>query len=324
MDKLIKVQNLIKEFPIHKGFFNKKVGAVHAINNISIDIYKGETLGLVGESGCGKSTTGRCILGLEKPTSGTILFDGIDTNNCDADQKKELKKRMQIIFQNPYSSLNPRMTIGDTLKEPVAIHKHMSKSEIDTNIKKLLDVAGLPSTVLNKYPHEFSGGQRQRVGIARALVLTPEFIVADEPVSALDVSIQAQIINLLQDLKEELSLTYLFISHDLSVVKYISDRVAVMYLGEIVELAASEELFNSPKHPYTQALLSAIPVPDPNNNESKRILLAGDIPSPANPPQGCKFHTRCKYVMDICKKEIPPTYRVQDNHQAACYLLKDA
>ncbi len=323
MDKLIKIKNLIKEFPIQKGFFNKKVGAVHAINNISLDIYKGETLGLVGESGCGKTTTGRCVLGLEIPTSGTILFDDIDTNNCDTAQKKELKKRMQIIFQNPYSSLNPRMTIGDTLKEPIAIHKHFSKSEIDTNIKKLLDVTGLPSTVLNKYPHEFSGGQRQRIGIARALVLNPEFIVADEPVSALDVSIQAQIINLLQNLKKELGLTYLFISHDLSVVQYISDRVAVMYLGEIVELAYTEELFNNPKHPYTQALLSAIPTPDPNNSASKRILLAGDIPSPANLPEGCKFHTRCKYVMDICRKEIPPAYNVQDNHQAACYLCRE-
>ncbi len=323
MNELIEIKNLIKEFPIQKGFFNKKVGAVHAINNISIDIYKGETLGLVGESGCGKSTTGRCILGLESSTSGTVLFDGIDTNNCDDTQKKELKKRMQIIFQNPYSSLNPRMTIYDTIKEPIAIHKHMLKSQIDTNIKELLDVTGLPSTVLNKYPHEFSGGQRQRIGIARALVLNPEFIVADEPVSALDVSIQAQIINLLQNLKEELGLTYLFISHDLSVVKYISDRVAVMYLGEIVELATTGELFNNPKHPYTQALLSAIPTPDPNNNVSRRILLTGDIPSPTNPPQGCKFHTRCKYVMDICKKEIPPTYHLQDNHQAACYLLRE-
>ena len=305
MDKLIKIKGLSKEFPIKKGLFNKQVGAIYAVNNVNLDINRGETLGLVGESGCGKSTTGRCILGLTEPTQGSIKFGETEMVKANSKIIKPLRKRMQIIFQNPYSSLNPRMTIRKTLEEPLIIHKSVPKNEINARISELLDMVGLSPNVLNRYPHEFSGGQRQRIGIARALVLKPEFIVADEPVSALDLSIQAQIINLLQDLKKELGLTYLFISHDLSVVRYVSDRVAVMYLGEIVELSPVDLLYSNPHHPYTKALLSAVPVPSPNPDLSNRILLAGDLPNPANPPKGCKFHTRCDYVMDICKIHDP-------------------
>jgi len=321
MKKLIEVKNLTKEFPIKKGFFNKQVGAVHAVNNVNLDIYSGETLGLVGESGCGKSTTGRCIIGLIKPTKGSIKIDGVDLVNADSKTIKSLRKRMQIIFQNPYSSLNPRMTILDTLKEPLIIHKILSGKHLNERVLEIIDMVGLSSNVLNRYPHEFSGGQRQRIGIARALTLNPQFIVADEPVSALDVSIQAQIINLMEDLKKDLGLTYFFISHDLSVVKYVSNRVAVMYLGEIIELAPVDILYSNPQHPYTQALLSAIPVPDPNADKSKVILLKGDIPSPTNPPSGCKFHTRCNYAMDICKTKSPDQIETEKGHFVSCYLV---
>lgn len=321
MNKFIEVKNLVKEFPIRKGFFNKQVGAVHAINNISFDIFKGETLGLVGESGCGKSTTGRCVLGLIPPTSGTVNIDGVELTTADSKTIQALRKKMQIIFQNPYSSLNPRMTINEILKEPFIIHEKFSKKEIDKKIAELLDMVGLSESVLERYPHEFSGGQRQRIGIARALTLSPEFIVADEPVSALDISIQAQIINLMQQLKNELGLTYLFISHDLSVIRYVCDRVVVMYLGEISEIAPVQELFSSPKHPYTQALLNSVPVPDPDNDNSSRIILKGDLPSPVNMPSGCKFHTRCPYVMDICSKVDPEYTKISEGHEAKCHLL---
>ena len=322
MNKFIEVKNLVKEFPIKKGFFNKQVGAVHAINNISFDIFKGETLGLVGESGCGKSTTGRCILGLIPPTSGSVKINDIEITSADPKTIQHLRKKMQIIFQNPYSSLNPRMTVKDILREPFIIHeKTLSKKDIDKKLIELLDMVGMSESVLNRYPHEFSGGQRQRIGIARALTLRPEFIVADEPVSALDISIQAQIINLMQKLKNELGLTYLFISHDLSVIRYVCDRVAVMYLGEIAEIAPTQELYSNPKHPYTQALLNSVPVPDPNKDLSSRIILKGDLPSPVTMPSGCKFHTRCPYVMDICLKVDPEYTKISEDHTAKCHLL---
>ncbi|OGI19911.1 MAG: hypothetical protein A2255_08660, partial [Candidatus Melainabacteria bacterium RIFOXYA2_FULL_32_9] len=287
----------------------------------NLEIHNGETVGLVGESGCGKSTTGRCIIGLTNPTAGSIKYNEIELVNADNKIIKSCRKKMQIIFQNPYSSLNPRMTVKKTLEEPLIIHKTIPKSEINNRISELLDMVGLNPNILNRYPHEFSGGQRQRIGIARALALKPEFIVADEPVSALDLSIQAQIINLLQDLKKELGLTYLFISHDLGVVRYVSDRVAVMYLGEIVELAPVDLLYSNPQHPYTKALLSAVPVPSPNSNLSKRILLQGDLPNPANPPKGCKFHTRCNYSMEICKTQDPEYKELEKGHFAKCHLL---
>lgn len=321
MDKFIEVKNLVKEFPIKKGFFNKQVGAVHAVNNVSFDIYRGETLGLVGESGCGKSTTGRCILGLIPPTSGSIKIGDIETTSADSKTIQHLRKKMQIIFQNPYSSLNPRMTIREILREPFIIHEKLSKKEMDSKVLELVDMVGMSESVLNRYPHEFSGGQRQRIGIARALTLRPEFIVADEPVSALDISIQAQIINLMQQLKNDLKLTYLFISHDLSVIRYVCDRVAVMYLGEIIEIALTSELYSSPKHPYTQALLSSVPTTEIEKDFSQRIILKGDLPSPVNPPSGCKFHTRCPYVMEICSKINPETTQISENHTANCHLL---
>ena len=322
MNKFIEVKNLIKEFPIKKGFFNKQTGAVHAINNISFDIFKGETLGLVGESGCGKSTAGRCILGLIPPTSGSVKMNNLEITSAGSKTLQHLRKKMQIIFQNPYSSLNPRMTVKEILREPFIIHeKTLSKKDTDKRISELLDMVGMNESVLNRYPHEFSGGQRQRIGIARALTLNPEFIVADEPVSALDISIQAQIINLMQKLKNELGLTYLFISHDLSVIRYMCDRVVVMYLGEIAEIATTQELFSNPKHPYTQALLNSVPVPNPDKDLSLRVILKGDLPSSVNMPSGCKFHTRCPYVIDICTKINPEYTKISDNHTAKCHLL---
>lgn len=318
-ETLIQVRGLSKEFPIRKGFFNRQVGAIHAVNNIDLDIYKGETLGFVGESGCGKSTTGRCILGLIPPTSGNVMMDGIDVNNAPSNASKTLRRRMQIIFQNPYSSLNPRMTVAESIKEPLVVHKIMQKSKMDIRIRELIDMVGISVDALNRYPHEFSGGQRQRIVIARALALNPEFIVADEPVSALDVSIQAQIVNLLQDLKKELGLTYLFISHDLSVVRHVSDRVAVMYLGEIIELTSVSELFANPIHPYTKALLSAVPVADPDADKSKKIILSGDLPSPSNPPSGCKFHTRCPNAQPSCSKDVPVLREIAPGHIVSCH-----
>lgn len=322
MKRLIEIQDLSKEFPIKSGFFNRQVGAVYAVNNINLNIYKGETLGLVGESGCGKSTLGRCILGLTDTTKGSIKFDENELTSTKGKTWKNLRKRMQIIFQNPYSSLNPRMTILDSLREPFIIHKTLKGKALEQRISEVLDMVGLNTNILNRYPHEFSGGQRQRIVIARALALNPEFIIADEPVSSLDVSIQAQIINLLQDLKKQLGLTYLFISHDLSIVRYVSDRVAVMYLGEIIELANVNDLFESPKHPYTQALLSSVPVPDPSSDKTKRIILEGDLPSPANPPSGCKFHTRCPHVMDVCKVDHPEQKELTEEHFVSCHLYR--
>src|SRR5690554_3932194 len=318
---LLEVRNLVKHFPIRQGIiFSKQVGAVQAVDDISFTVRKGETLGLVGESGCGKTTTGRLILRLIEPTSGDIIFDGKNIPQLTKDDLRELRKEMQIIFQDPYGSLNPRMTVGDIIGEPLHIHKLAKGAEKEKRVREILEKVGLNSFHARRFPHEFSGGQRQRIGIARALAVNPRLIVCDEPVSALDVSIQAQVINLLEDLQDEFGLTYLFIAHDLSVVKHISDRVAVMYLGKIVELTDKDELYRNPKHPYTQALLSAIPEADPTLNK-ERILLKGDVPSPINPPTGCRFHTRCPKVMDICKVEEPKFIDSGDGHFVACHLI---
>lgn len=319
MKKLFEIKNLNMHYPIVDGLLGNFKGYIYALNNLNLDIYENEILGLVGESGSGKSTLGNCVLKLITPTSGEVLFN---SENILAKNKKELKdfrKKAQLIFQNPYMSLNPRMKIYDILKEPFIINGIKDKNIIDEKIKKIINLIGLQEEVLNRYPHEFSGGQRQRIAIARAIILNPQFIVADEPVSALDVSIQAQIINLLIDLKEHLNLTMLFISHDLSVIKYISDRIAVMYLGEIVEIADKEELFKSHKHPYTEALLNAVPIIS-NATKTKKIILSGDLPSPQNPPKGCKFHTRCPYVMDKCKCEEPQLKEIANGHKVRCFL----
>lgn len=320
---LISVRNLTKRFPIHGGLFSKEVASVKAVSGVSFDIRRGETLGLVGESGCGKSTLGRCVLRLIEPTEGQIIFKGEDITHIGASQLRKLRRRIQIIFQDPYASLNPRMTVEDILGEPLDIHKLCkTKKDRSERILKLLDLCGLRREAVSRYPHEFSGGQRQRICIARALAVEPEFIVCDEPVSALDVSIQAQIVNLMQDLQKELGLTYLFIAHDLKVVEHISTRVAVMYLGKIVELSTSEELYGQPRHPYTKALLSAIPVPDPHFHK-KRTILRGDVPSPIMPPSGCHFHPRCPIAQEKCKKEVPHLTRLdqltQEVHDAACH-----
>jgi oligopeptide transport system ATP-binding protein len=320
-ETLLEVKNLVKHFPITKGIiFSRQIGAVQAVDDVSFNVKKGETLGLVGESGCGKTTTGRVILRLIEPTSGTVVFDGKNVPQLGKEELRELRKDIQIIFQDPYASLNPRMNVGDIIGEPIHIHKLAKGKDKDKRVQELLDVVGLSSFHARRFPHEFSGGQRQRIGIARALAVDPKMIVCDEPVSALDVSIQAQVINLLQDLQNEFGLTYLFIAHDLSVVKHISDRVAVMYLGKIVELTTKQELYRNPKHPYTQALLSAIPVADPTVKK-ERIILKGDVPSPINPPAGCRFNTRCPYVMDICKVKEPEFVDTGNGHYAACHLV---
>ncbi len=322
-DILLSVRNLVKRFPVKGGILGREVASVKAVQDISFDIRRGETLGLVGESGCGKSTLGRCILRLIEPTSGQVIFKGQDITRLDSSEMRKLRRNMQIVFQDPYASLNPRMTIEEILGEPLIIHGLAeTKEDRRKQIYELLDLVGLRRESISRYPHEFSGGQRQRICIARALSVKPEFLVCDEPVSALDVSIQAQIVNLMQDLQKELKLTYLFIAHDLKVVEHISNRVAVMYLGKIAEIADSEQLYSNPRHPYTQALLSAIPIPDPTH-KNERIILQGDVPSPLNPPEGCFFHPRCPSVQDRCRSERP-VLSVTDPrdplHQAACHF----
>ena len=321
-EKLLEIKNLKKYFPVKEGVFRRTVAHVKAVDDISFHIKKGETLGLVGESGCGKSTAGRTILRLLEATEGEIWFEGKNLLDLDKKELREMRKEMQIIFQDPYASLNPRMTVADIVGEPMDIHNLASnKKERNNKVADILDTVGLGPEYMKRYPHEFSGGQRQRIGVARALAVDPSLIIADEPVSALDVSIQAQVINLLQDLQTDFDLTYLFIAHDLSVVKHISDRVAVMYLGKIVELADKKELFDDPKHPYTQSLLSAIPVADPTY-EKERIILEGDVPSPVDPPSGCRFHPRCPYAMDVCSEVEPEFKDYGDGHYAACHLLE--
>jgi oligopeptide transport system ATP-binding protein len=322
---LLDVRNLTMHFPITRGIiFQRQVGAIKAVDGVDFTMTKGETLGLVGESGCGKSTTGRAILQLYRPTAGEVHFEGVDITKSKGEELRKMRRRMQMIFQDPYASLNPRMTVGSIIGEPLEVHNiGNSKKERQERVQELLKTVGLNPYFVNRYPHEFSGGQRQRIGVARALAVNPAFIVCDEPISALDVSIQAQIINLLEDLQDELGLTYLFIAHDLSVVRHISDRIAVMYLGKIVELADRDELYENPMHPYTQALLSAVPIPDPAiETQRKRIILEGDVPSPANPPKGCNFSTRCPRVMDICRQEDPPFKEYKPAHYAACFLYE--
>ncbi|MDR5710507.1 MAG: ABC transporter ATP-binding protein [Armatimonadota bacterium] len=315
---ILEVRNLVKHFPVTKGFlFQRQTGVVRAVDGVSFTVREGETLGLVGESGCGKTTLGRVVLRLLEPTSGEAFFQGRNIFQLNREELRRLRRDMQIIFQDPYSSLNPRMTVGDIVGEPLEIHRLARGRERIRRVQELLEIVGLSPYHINRYPHEFSGGQRQRIGIARALAVNPKFVICDEPVSALDVSIQAQIINLLQELQREFRLTYLFIAHDLSVVKHISDRIAVMYLGKIVELAPADELFANPQHPYTEALLSAVPIPDPEIRR-ERILLPGDVPSPVNPPSGCRFHTRCMYAVDRCSVEEPRLEEVSPGHWVAC------
>ena len=319
---LLRVENLKMYFPIYRGIIRQQVGAVHAVDDMSFEVFKGETLGLVGESGCGKSTTGRVILQLYRPTAGKVFFDGIDLTALKGEPLRRMRRRMQMIFQDPYASLNPRMTIGDIVGEPFLVHGTVPRSEVRDRVADLLKLVNLNPDFASRYPHEFSGGQRQRIGIARALALQPAFIVCDEPISALDVSIQAQVVNLLEDLQKEFGLTYLFIAHDLSMVRHISDRVAVMYLGVIVELADRFELYHHPLHPYTQALLSAVPIPDPVAEQKRqRIILQGDVPSPVNPPSGCRFRTRCPLAQAVCAEAKPEFREISPGHWVACHLV---
>jgi len=330
MQKLIQVKNLKKYFPIKKGLWQKTVGYVKAVDGVSFDVHKGETVGLVGESGCGKTTTGRCIMRLLEPTSGSVLFGSESVDLCQLSHSalRPFRKRIQMIFQDPFSSLNPRMTVGDIVAEPLKVQvkqggwiSENNNGPIEDYVVDLLESVGLTSDDMRRYPHAFSGGQRQRVGIARALALKPELIIADEPVSALDVSIQSQILNLLQELKEKFQLSYIFIAHDLSVVEHISDRVAVMYLGQITELSSAQQLYSTPQHPYTEALISAVPLPNPKlQRKRERIRLSGDVPDPSNPPSGCRFHPRCQYATDICRQEEPVVEQTFDAESiVACH-----
>ncbi|MGP4066165.1 ABC transporter ATP-binding protein [Oceanobacillus sp. M65] len=319
---LLEIKNLKKYFEISQGMFKEKIN-VRAVDDISFSVREGETFALVGESGCGKSTTGRTILRLTDPTDGQIVFKGKNIEKLPYNQMRALRNRMQMVFQDPYASLNPKKTIRQILMEPLRVHNKFPKEERLEKINNMLKIVGLSEEHLDRYPHEFSGGQRQRIGIARAVILQPDFIIADEPVSALDVSVQSQVINLMLDLQEEFGLTYLFISHDLSVIEHMTDRVAVMYLGKIVEVADTEELFANPKHPYTQALISAVPISHPDE-EKERIILTGDVPSPANPPSGCSFHTRCPFAMDICREVEPVSKEFSNGHKANCHLYTDS
>jgi oligopeptide transport system ATP-binding protein len=315
---LLQIKDLSKQFPIMGGLLSREVASVKAVQSVSLEIKKGETLGLVGESGCGKSTLGRCIIRLIEPSAGKIIFQNQDVTQLHGEELRALRRKMQIIFQDPYASLNPRMTVGSIISEPLEIHNLFdSKKDRLDRVKQLIELVGLRPEHISRYPHEFSGGQRQRIGIARALAVEPSFIVCDEPVSALDVSIQAQVINLLMDLQQQLGLTYLFIAHDLKVVEHISNRVAVMYLGKVVEIADADELYRYPSHPYTKALLSAIPVPDPRSKE-QRIILTGDVPSPINPPSGCYFHPRCPDMISECKSTCPSLRDTRPMHQTSC------
>ena len=325
-DTIMEVRDLVKHFPIRAGFLQRQVGAVQAVDGISFDVFRGETLGLVGESGCGKSTTARLLLRLMTPTSGSIKFDGREIARIKGSELKALRRDMQMIFQDPYSSLNPRKTVGSIIADPFVIHRIDPEGGRKRAVQELMDTVGLNPEHYNRYPHEFSGGQRQRIGVARALALKPKVIVADEPVSALDVSIQAQVLNLLRDLQRDLGLTLIFIAHDLSVVRHMCDRVAVMYLGKIYELATSEQLYAHPRMPYTGALMSAVPVPDPRLAAAKkRQLLSGDVPSPTNPPPGCRFHTRCWKAQEVCRQEDPPLEIKEGGNLAACHFpLTDA
>jgi oligopeptide transport system ATP-binding protein len=320
---LLYLKDLVKHFPIKQGIiFKREIGAVHAVDGVSFDIYKGETLGLVGESGCGKSTTGRAIMRLFKPTAGEVVFDGVNLVDLPAEEMRKTRKHLQMIFQDPYACLNPRLTVGEMIGEAMVIHRVGSRKEIRVRVMDLLEKVGLDPAFSNRYPHEFSGGQRQRIGIARALALEPKLIVCDEPISALDVSIQAQVVNLLEDLQEDLGLTYLFIAHDLSMVHHIADRVAVMYLGVIVEIAECTELWEHPLHPYTLALMSAVPIPNPRLEEKrKRIILEGDVPSPIDPPSGCRFRTRCSLMQAICAEEKPEMREMTPGHFVACHMV---
>ena len=320
---LLQVNDLVMHFPIYRGVIQRQVGAVRAVDGVSFDIKRGETLGLVGESGCGKSTTGRTILQLYRPTAGSVNFEGIDLVHLKGEELRKMRRKMQMIFQDPYASLNPRMTVADIVGEPLMVHNVATGKEIEERVKHLLHVVNLNPSFAGRYPHEFSGGQRQRIGVARALALQPSFIICDEPISALDVSIQAQVVNLLEELQEQFNLTYLFIAHDLSMVRHISDRVAVMYLGVIVELASRDELYTHPLHPYTRALLSAVPIPDPvADAKRERTILKGDVPSPVNPPSGCRFRTRCPIAEGVCAESRPDFREIKPGHFVACFFAE--
>jgi oligopeptide transport system ATP-binding protein len=320
---LLRVEDLQMHFPIYRGVIQRQVGAVRAVDGITFDIKRGETLGLVGESGCGKSTTGRTILQLYRPTAGSVHFEDIDLVHTKGEDLRKMRRKMQMIFQDPYASLNPRMTVADIVGEPLMVHSVATGKEIQDRVQHLLALVGLNPSFASRYPHEFSGGQRQRIGVARALALQPSFIVCDEPISALDVSIQAQVVNLLEELQSQFNLTYLFIAHDLSMVKHISDRVAVMYLGVIVELASRDDLYAKPLHPYTRALLSAVPIPDPiADAKRERVILKGDVPSPANPPSGCRFRTRCPIAEAVCAETRPEFREIRPGHFVACFFAE--